>query len=140
MMLQDENPQKPKENKRVWDKSKRNFVWQRDQEDKGNKEEKGKKAYQKWKKKFKLAIPKAGEMEDEDQVGRARDNWKSRRKARHGWKETKAKGEDRGRNLKNNKTKAIEKRFKKRLIGKSEAAKGKGRGGGKGRNKGRGRR
>ena len=49
---------------------------------------------------------------------------------RHGWKESKPKGQTRGRNLKNNKTKAIEKKFKKRLINKSKSggkpSKGKG--------------
>ena len=62
---------------------------------------------------------------------RAQDSWKSRRKARHGWKETQTKGPKRGRDLKNNKTKAIEKKFKKRLISKSQKGKGgpkKGRG------------
>jgi hypothetical protein len=44
----------------VWDKNKKNFVWQRDKEDRPSKSEKGKEAYQKWKKKFKLSIPKAG--------------------------------------------------------------------------------
>jgi hypothetical protein len=74
-------------------------------------------------------------MEDNDQVQRARDNWKSRRMARHGWKESKPKGEKRGRDLKNNKTKAIEKKYKKRLISKSNSAKtaGKGKSGGKGK-------
>lgn len=63
-MIQDENPVKRNTQKRVWDKTKKNFVWQKDQEDKYSKEEKGKKAYQKWKKKNNLAIPKVGEMED----------------------------------------------------------------------------
>lgn len=125
-MIRDENPVRRGGERRVWDKSKKNFVWQRDREDRPSKEEAGKKAYQKWKKKFKLSIPKAGEAEDNEQVQRAKDNWKSRRMARHGWKEAKPKGEPRGRNLKNNKTKAIEKKFKKRLI--SKAAKGKARG------------
>lgn len=54
--------------------------------------------------------------------------------ARHGWKESKPKGEVRGRDLKNNKTKAIEKKFKKRLISKSKSSKpGKGGKGGKGK-------
>lgn len=70
-------------------------------------------------------------MEDNDQIQRARENWKSRRMARHGWKEAKPKGEKRGRDLKNNKTKAIEKKFKTRLINKSKSAKG-GKGKGKG--------
>lgn len=61
-MIQDENPVKRNTQKRVWDKTKKNFVWQKDQEDKYSKEEKGKKAYQKWKKKNNLAIPKVGEM------------------------------------------------------------------------------
>lgn len=122
-MIQDENPVKKNTQKRVWDKTKKNFVWQRDQEDKFSKEEKGKKAYQKWKKKFNLAIPKAGEMEDEDQIQRAKQNWTTRRKARHGWKENQPKGQKRGRDLKNNKTKAIEKKFKKRLISKSQKSK-----------------
>jgi hypothetical protein len=30
-MIQDENPTKKNNNKRVWDKTKKNFVWQRDQ-------------------------------------------------------------------------------------------------------------
>jgi hypothetical protein len=53
---------KQNKNKRVWDKTKKNFVWQRDQENqfKKPKDDKGKKAYQQWKKKFNLAIPKAG--------------------------------------------------------------------------------
>ena len=110
-------------------------MWQRDQEDKANKEETGKKAYLKWKKKYKLAIPQAGEVENQEQVGRARENWKSRRMARHGWKQESTRGDGRGRSsLKNNKTKAIEKRFKKRLINKSESSKG-----GKGKSRGRGR-
>lgn len=29
-LIQDENPQKAKKQKRVWDKTKKNFVWQRD--------------------------------------------------------------------------------------------------------------
>lgn len=61
-------------------------------------------------------------MEDNDQVDRAKQDWKKRRLGRHGWKESKTKGEKRGRNLKNNKTKAVEKKYKKRLI--SKAAKG----------------
>ena len=74
-----------------------------------SKEEKGKKAYLKWKKKYKLAIPKAGEVEDDHQTSRAKENWQNRRKGRHGWKENKQKGSGsfRGRDLKNNKTKAI---------------------------------
>lgn len=120
VMIQDENPVKRNMKKRVWDKTKKNFVWQKDHEDKMSKDEKGKKAYQKWKKRFNLAIPKAGEMEDEGQVKRAKESWQTRRKARHGWKENKPKGEKRGRDLKNNKTKAIEKRFKKRLISKGQ--------------------
>lgn len=71
-MLQDENPRRKVQQKRVWDKTKKNFVWQKDQEDKPNKEEKGKKAYLKWKKKFKLSIPKPGEMEDQEQISRAK--------------------------------------------------------------------
>ena len=113
--------------KRVWDKTKKNFVWQKDREDRISKEEKGKKAYQKWKKRFNLTIPKAGEVEDQDQVQRAQSNWKSRRMARHGWKESKPKGQKRGRDLKNNKTKAIEKKFKKRLIHKSQKSKSGGK-------------
>ena len=86
-----------------------------------SKEEKGKKAYQKWKKKFKLSIPKAGEVENDDQTSRAKESWQKRRKGRHGWKENKPKGGGfKGRDLKNNKTKAIEKKFKKRLITKSQ--------------------
>ena len=41
--------------------------------------------------------------------------------------------------MKNNKTKAIEKRFKKRLINRSEASKGRTRGAGRVRGKKRGR-
>lgn len=73
-------------------------------------------------------------MEDNDQVDRAKENWKKRRLGRHGWKESKPKGEKRGRNLKNNKTKAVEKKFKKRLI--SKAAKGP-KGASKGSSKGK---
>ena len=47
-------------------------------------------------------------MEDNNQVDRAKEDWKKRRLGRHGWKESKPKGEKRGRNLKNNKTKAVE--------------------------------
>ena len=64
-------------------------------------------------------------MEDNDQTARAQQNWKSRRMARHGWKQTKPKGDRRARgDLKNNKTKAIEKKYKKRLITKSQNSKG----------------
>lgn len=61
-MIQDENPVKQNNNRRVWDKTKKNFIWQRDQENQSKKpkDDKGKKAYQQWKKKFNLAIPKAG--------------------------------------------------------------------------------
>ena len=59
-MIRDENPVKKNIQKKVWDKTKKNFVWQKDKEDKPSKEESGKKAYQKWKKQFKLAIPQAG--------------------------------------------------------------------------------
>jgi hypothetical protein len=31
-------------------------------------------------------------MEDNDQVGRAREDWKKRRLGRHGWKDSKPKG------------------------------------------------
>ena len=41
--------------------------------------------------------------------------------------------------MKNNKTKAIEKRFKKRLINRSDASKGRPRGAGRIKGKGRGR-
>jgi hypothetical protein len=41
-MIQDENPTKNKTQKRVWDKTKKNFVWQRDKEDKPSKDLKGK--------------------------------------------------------------------------------------------------
>jgi hypothetical protein len=85
-MIQDENPVKRNSAKRVWDKTKKNFVWHKDHEDKMSKDEKGKKAYLKWKKKFNLAIPKVGEVEDQDQTQRAQANWQTRRKARHGWK------------------------------------------------------
>jgi hypothetical protein len=124
-LIQDENPVKRNNQKRVWDKTKKNFVWQKDKEDKMSKDEKGKKAYQVWKKKSHLAIPKAGDMEDTEKTQRAQDSWKSRRMARHGWKENKPTGgERRGRDLKNNKTKAVEKKFKKRLISKSKNSKG----------------
>ena len=36
--IQDENPVKKSSSKRVWDKNKKNFVWQRDEEDKMSKE------------------------------------------------------------------------------------------------------
>lgn len=36
------------------------------------KEEKGKKAYTQWKKKSKLYIPKVGQLEDEEQVNKAK--------------------------------------------------------------------
>lgn len=107
-MIVDQNHIKRNVQKRVWDKTKKNFVWQKDKEDKLNKQEHGKKAYLKWKKSTKLIIPKAGEMEDNDQTARAKENWKNRRMARHGWKQAKPKGERRARgDLKNNKTKAI---------------------------------
>jgi hypothetical protein len=61
-MIRDENPVKRNVHKRVWDKTKKDFLWQKDKEDKMSKDEKGKKAYQVWKKKTHLAIPKAGEM------------------------------------------------------------------------------
>lgn len=51
---------KKKTKKRVWDKTKKNFIWTKDQEDKMSKEEKGKKAYLQWKKTTKLSIPQAG--------------------------------------------------------------------------------
>jgi len=54
-----------------------------------SKDQKGKKAYQQWKKKSKLAIPQVGQMEDEAQVGQAKQNWQKRRQGRHGFKETK---------------------------------------------------
>ena len=60
MMIQDENPVKKNSSKRVWDKSKKNFIWRRDEEDKMSKDQKGKEAYQKWKKKSRMYIPKAG--------------------------------------------------------------------------------
>jgi len=59
-MIVDENHVKRNLQKRVWDKNKKNFVWQKDKEDKLNKEEHGKKAYLKWKKSTKMYIPKAG--------------------------------------------------------------------------------
>jgi hypothetical protein len=46
-------------------------------------------------------------MENEEQTQRAQQSWKNRRMARHGWKENKEKGVKRGRDLKNNKTKAV---------------------------------
>jgi len=50
--------------------------------------------------------------------------------ARHGWKESKPKGDRRARgDLKNNKTKAIEKKYKKRLITKSQNSKFSSKGG-----------
>jgi len=57
----------------------------------------------------------------------ARDNWIQRRKFRHGWKDTKEVGAKGKLGLKNNKTKAFEKRFKTKLIQK--ASKGKKPGG-----------
>ncbi len=59
-MIRDENPVAQNKQKRVWDKSKKNYIWQKDREDKMSKEQKGKKAYQTWKKKSNLVIPKAG--------------------------------------------------------------------------------
>lgn len=123
--------------KRVWDKTKKNYIWQKDEEDKYSKEEKGKKAYDQWKKKSKLHIPRAGDVEDQTKTGKAKENWTKRRKSRHGWREsneegTGAKGAQRGpsRNmkLKNNKTKAFQKKFKSKLIQKASKG-GKGRGG-----------
>lgn len=131
-MIQDENPVKKNTKKRVWDKTKKNFVWQKDAEDKMSKDEKGKKAYTQWKKKSKLSIPKAGQMEDQEQVNMAKDSWLQRRKFRHGWKENKSEGERRGVNLKNNKTKAVEKKFKRKLISKAQNGKGRGGMAGKG--------
>jgi len=72
-------------------------------------------------------------MEDEDQTTRAKENWSTRRKGRHGFKENKPKGQKRGRDLKNNKTKAIEKKFKKRLISKSQKSKSAGKPGKQGK-------
>ena len=57
-----------------------------------SKDEKGKKAYVQWKKKNHLAIPQAGDMEDQQKTDRARDSWRKRRMARHGWKENKPEG------------------------------------------------
>jgi len=91
-MIQDENPQKKNIQKRVWDKTKKNFVWQKDREDRLSKTETGKKAYQIWKKKSHLAIPKAGDMEDQEKTQQAQDSWKNRRMARHGWRENKPQG------------------------------------------------
>ena len=63
----------------------------------------------------------------------AKQNWIQRRKFRHGWKETKEAGAQGGRlNLKNNKTKAFEKRFKTKLIQKASKGKGGSKGGSKG--------
>jgi hypothetical protein len=36
-MIQDENPVKRNTQKRVWDKSKKNFIWQKDKEDRMSK-------------------------------------------------------------------------------------------------------
>ncbi|HAO08889.1 MAG TPA: hypothetical protein DCQ50_18360 [Chryseobacterium sp.] len=69
--MADENPHKRKK-ERVWDREKKDFVWKKDKEDKGANEEKGKKAYQKWKKKSKLNIPKVGQIEDDQQVNKAK--------------------------------------------------------------------
>lgn len=33
-MIQDENPVKKQAKKRVWDKNKKNFIWEKDAEDK----------------------------------------------------------------------------------------------------------
>lgn len=142
--LGDENPQR-KRKERVWDKEKKDFVWTKDKEDKESKEEKGKKAYQKWKKKSKLSLPKVGQLEDEEHVKKASESWTERRRFRHGWRENKVPAAPGGRgvNLKNNKTKAIEKKFKKRLITKSQREKsgpagGKGKGGARGGKAGKG--
>jgi hypothetical protein len=91
-MIQDENPQRMNTQKRVWDKTKKNFVWQKDREDRLSKKETGKKAYQLWKKKSHLAIPRAGDMEDTEKTQKAQESWKSRRMARHGWRENKPQG------------------------------------------------
>ena len=69
--MEDENIKKKKK-KRVWDKTKKNFIWQKDAEDKMSKDEKGKKAYDQWKKKSKLAIPQVGEIEDAGKTSQAR--------------------------------------------------------------------
>ena len=37
-LIQDENPVKRNNQKRVWDKTKKNFVWQKDKEDKMSKD------------------------------------------------------------------------------------------------------
>ena len=121
-MIQDENPQK-KKNKRGWDKTRKDFVWKKDSEDKLSKQQKGKKAYTKWKKETKLAIPKVGQAEDENQTQKAKDRWVKRRKGRHGWKQNVEKGPRRGVGLKNNKTKAVEKKMKTKMIKKSMGSK-----------------
>lgn len=103
-----------------------NFIWKKDVEDKMSKDKKGKKAYDTWKKKSKLSIPQVGQTEDAEQINLAKDSWLQRRKYRHGWKENKEGGEKRRINLKNNKTKAVEKKYKKKLISKaSKGARGK---------------
>ena len=69
-----------------------------------------------------------GQEEDEEHVKMAKDSWLERRKYRHGWKENKSnEPKERGVNMKNNKTKAIEKKYKKRLIGKAQRGKTQGR-------------
>lgn len=116
----DENPVKRKK-ERKWDKIKKNYIWTKDQEDKVSKDAQGKKAYAKWKKKNKLSLPKLGQVEDGESTKMVKQKWLKTRKFRHGWKETKEKGKS----LKNNKTKAIEKKYKKKLISKSMKGKGK---------------
>ena len=61
-------------------------MWKKDKEDKEARDDKGKKAYQKWKKKSRLSIPKVGQVEDEQHVALAKENWLQRRKFRHGWR------------------------------------------------------
>lgn len=41
-MIRDENPVKKAQAKRIWDKTKKNFVWKRDEDDKLSKDQKGK--------------------------------------------------------------------------------------------------
>jgi hypothetical protein len=70
-IMEDENIKK-KRKQRVWDKTKKNFIWQKDSEDKMSKDEKGKKAYETWKRKSKLSIPQVGEAEDAGKTSQAR--------------------------------------------------------------------
>jgi ATP-dependent RNA helicase DDX54/DBP10 len=54
----------------------------RDKEDKSMKENKGKKTFEQWQKRNKMSYQKAGEMENKDIVGKARQLFKYRRSRR----------------------------------------------------------